>query len=106
MHWVNADMTEIVNSSDSRIVISLTAERETNVFVSSLTIAAVSAELDGSFGCVAEIVIQDQGEFVTTQPTTSTISPVIVGKFNSNMCISPFKLVIYLQDHQDSLWLR
>lgn len=80
MHWVNADMTEVKNSSDGRITIQITVDNQPNEFVSTLTIATVNAELDSSYSCVAETAIHDQGEFVTTQPFTSTISPVIVGQ--------------------------
>lgn len=77
IYWIN---DEIGNLSNNRIFMQFT-EQEME-FISILTITAVDAELDASYSCVAGTVIEEQGEFLTSQPATSTLSLVVIGEYN------------------------
>ena len=80
IRWIDADRSELGNSSNGRIMISSTVENGHNEFQSTLTIAAVNVEQDSSYGCIAETFLEEPSEFVRTQPATSTHFLIIVGE--------------------------
>ena len=79
IHWIDSDMSEVQNSSDGRTEVGLTMTKGQNEFLSILSINAISAELDSSYSCFAEVDLQERREFVTTQPGTSNITLIILG---------------------------
>ena len=80
IRWLDSDMSEVLNSSDGRIEVGLEMTKRPNEFQSILTINAINAELDNAYSCYAEVNLQEQREFVTTQPGTSTIALIILGQ--------------------------
>ena len=79
IHWIDSDMSQVQNSSDGRTEVGSTMTKGQNEFLSLLSINAISAELDSSYSCFAEVDLQEQREFVTTQPGASNITLIILG---------------------------
>ena len=89
INWTTADMSTVVNSSDSRLLVSQIVETTPHEFISRLTLSAVSPELDSVYVCTAETSGEGSGEFVSTQSATRNLSLVIVGKGIATVIIMP-----------------
>ena len=80
IRWTDADMSQVGNTSDGRIVVGAIVEKQPNNYLSVLTIAAVDAELDSTYRCVTDVILPEQSEFVTAQPGIRNISLIILGE--------------------------
>lgn len=81
IQWINTIMSEpVTNSSDGRVVVGSTIDHQPNGFLSLLMISAVNIELDSTYSCIAQTILQESGPFITAQHAISNASLVIVGK--------------------------